>query len=226
MPARDRNTKRFGLLRISARQRRHGTLLAGGFEGTERILSAPQEQYTRDLLAAIPRPRFEGARKQGNTEAGQYGENAQIAPEPQGGASDRRTKDVVDEPQAGRQAEIQEGAGVRPARWFRGISRARAGASGRAAMACGHQSQSGSEPAAGGFCRRIRLAGRKRAGAGIHGLRMTCWIDAMKPINVGRARRFTPSPRRGKGGVRGVTMIPYRTGGAPSSHLLPHGEKE
>jgi peptide/nickel transport system ATP-binding protein len=26
---------------------------------TERVLSAPQEQYTRDLLAAIPHPRFE-----------------------------------------------------------------------------------------------------------------------------------------------------------------------
>jgi peptide/nickel transport system ATP-binding protein len=25
---------------------------------TERVLSAPQEQYTRDLLAAIPHPRF------------------------------------------------------------------------------------------------------------------------------------------------------------------------
>jgi hypothetical protein len=32
------------------------------------------------------------------------------------------------------------------------------------------------------------------------------------------------SPIQGWG--EGLTMIPYRTAGAPSSHLLPHGEKE
>jgi hypothetical protein len=31
---------------------------------------------------------------------------------------------------------------------------------------------------------------------------------------------------KGRGWGEGVTMIPNRTAGAPSSHLLPHGEKE
>jgi hypothetical protein len=31
---------------------------------------------------------------------------------------------------------------------------------------------------------------------------------------------------KGRGWGEGVTMIPYRAAGAPSSHLLPHGEKE
>jgi hypothetical protein len=31
---------------------------------------------------------------------------------------------------------------------------------------------------------------------------------------------------KGRGWGEGVTMNPYRTAGAPSSHLLPHGEKE
>jgi hypothetical protein len=30
---------------------------------------------------------------------------------------------------------------------------------------------------------------------------------------------------QGRGWGEGVTMIPYRTAGAPSSHLLPYGEK-
>jgi hypothetical protein len=31
---------------------------------------------------------------------------------------------------------------------------------------------------------------------------------------------------KGRGWGEGVTMFPYRTAGAPSSHLLPAGEKE
>src|ERR1019366_9168609 len=31
---------------------------------------------------------------------------------------------------------------------------------------------------------------------------------------------------QGRGWGEGVRMLPYRTAGAPSSHLLPHGEKE
>jgi len=31
---------------------------------------------------------------------------------------------------------------------------------------------------------------------------------------------------KGRGWGEGVTMFPYRTAGTPSSHLLPHGEKE
>jgi hypothetical protein len=31
---------------------------------------------------------------------------------------------------------------------------------------------------------------------------------------------------KGRGWGEGVMMIPYRTAGAPSSHLLPLGEKE
>jgi hypothetical protein len=31
---------------------------------------------------------------------------------------------------------------------------------------------------------------------------------------------------KGRGWGEGATMIPYRTAGAPSSHLLPRGEKE
>jgi len=41
---------------------------------------------------------------------------------------------------------------------------------------------------------------------------------------VGTAFHSLAPPGRGWG--EGVTMIPYRTAGAPSSHLLPQGEKE
>jgi hypothetical protein len=43
-------------------------------------------------------------------------------------------------------------------------------------------------------------------------------------IEVGTA--FHSLAPQGRGWGEGATMFPYRTAGAPSSHLLPHGEKE
>ena len=43
-------------------------------------------------------------------------------------------------------------------------------------------------------------------------------------VRVGTA--FHSLAPKGRGWGEGVTMIPYRTAGTPSSHLLPNGEKE
>jgi len=47
---------------------------------------------------------------------------------------------------------------------------------------------------------------------------------ALAPAFVGTV--FHSLAPKGRGWGEGVTIFPYRTAGAPSSHLLPAGEKE
>jgi hypothetical protein len=42
---------------------------------------------------------------------------------------------------------------------------------------------------------------------------------------IGVSTAFHSLAPKGRGWGEGATMIPYRTAGAPSSHLLPFGEK-
>jgi len=45
-------------------------------------------------------------------------------------------------------------------------------------------------------------------------------------VMFGVGTTFHSLAPQGRGWGEGATMIPYRSAGAPSSHLLPHGEKE
>ncbi len=133
--------------------------------------------------------------------AGQYGESAQGKPAGQGRASKSRTQEGRTEDkgpeEAGRPNENSQSAVGRPARQLCRSRRAGAWSSDRAAVACGHQGQSGGESTAGRLRRRISLAGRGPTCADFHGLdppagpsqeACTQWRSIRPPPRLSRSR--------------------------------------